>query len=64
MSRRNGPLGPGNSWKTGQRVPADGRYVDQYGYVSWHEQGATFPPCIDRDGECAYRLRVEAAATA
>ena len=59
------PLGLDNSWKTGQRVPADGHYVDQYGYVSWHEKGGTFPPCIDRDGECAFRKEyVQAAATA
>lgn len=41
--------------KTGQRVPFTGYYTDQYGYVSLHQAHATFPPCIGRKGECAYR---------
>jgi hypothetical protein len=43
------------SWKTGMRVPVDGFYQDQYAYVSYHEAHHTFPPCIDRKGECAIR---------
>lgn len=52
---RHVPLGPGGSWKTGQRVPATGHYTDQYAFTSFHEAGATFGPCIGRKGECAYR---------
>jgi hypothetical protein len=58
------PQGPDGAWKTGQRVPFDGNWTDQYGLVSFHERGATFPPCIDRKGECAYRYPVEAVAAA
>ncbi|BCN84354.1 hypothetical protein RE0356_29950 [Prescottella equi] len=65
MAKTHTPLGPNGSWKTGQRVPADGTYVDQYGFPSYHEKHACFPPCIGRDGECAYRTPVTfAAATA
>jgi hypothetical protein len=42
-------------YKTGNRVPVDGKYVDQHGVVSVHEAHRTFPPCIGRKGECAYR---------
>jgi len=45
-------------WKTGQRVPVRGWYRDQYGYLSFHEAHHTFPPCIGRKGECAYRWLV------
>lgn len=58
------PQGPDGAWKTGQRVPFDGKWADQYGLVSFHERGATFPPCIDRKAECAYRYLVEAVAAA
>lgn len=51
-------------WKTGQRVPATGIYVDQYGVHSYHVQYRTFPPCIGRKGECAYRRLVRRAMTA
>ena len=43
------------TWKTGQHVPVSGNYADQYGKVSWHDEHHTFPPCIGRQGECAYR---------
>lgn len=56
---KHAPLGPDGRWKTGQRVPETGNYVDQYGVVTHHEVGATFPPCLDRKGECAYRLFVD-----
>lgn len=46
-------------YKTGMRVPADDYYVDQYGVISRHEAHRTFPPCIGRKGECAFRRRVE-----
>ncbi len=46
------------SYKTGMRVPLTGNYVDQYGYVSFHEVHHTFPPCIGRNGECAFRTLV------
>jgi hypothetical protein len=59
------PKGPDDTWKTGQRVPVAGDWADQYGIVTTHDKGATFPPCLDRKGECAYRFLVrEAAATA
>lgn len=51
-----GPMGFGGRWKTGQRVPSTGSYVDQHGVVSFHEAHATFPPCIGRKGACAWRL--------
>ena len=57
-------MGPDGSWKTGQRVPFTGSWADQYGVVSHHEMGATFPPCIDRKGECAFRYLVEKAVGA
>lgn len=58
------PQGPDGAWKTGQRVPFDGKWADQYGLITFHERGATFPPCIDRKGVCAYRYLVEAVAAA
>lgn len=58
------PAGPGDTWKTGQRVPVTGVYVDQYGVSSHHVAHATFPPCIDRKGEPAYRLLKTATAMA
>lgn len=45
-------------YKTGMRVPVDGHYRDQYGFVSYHEAHRTFPPCIGRKGECANRVWV------
>lgn len=45
-------------WKTGMRVPVDGTYIDQYGFTSFHEAHHTFPPCMGRKGECAYRTLV------
>jgi hypothetical protein len=53
------PLGPDGQWKTGQRVPETGNYADQYGVVTHHQAGATFAPCLDRKGECAFRIKVE-----
>lgn len=53
------PKGPDGLWKTGQRVPVSGLWLDQYGVITYHALGATFPPCIDRKGECAYRDLVE-----
>ncbi|MFD3838917.1 hypothetical protein ACFWWC_22070 [Streptomyces sp. NPDC058642] len=61
---RHRPLGPNGEWKTGQRVPVTGYYVDQYGVESRHEVGRNFPPCIDRKGECAYRTLARAVAAA
>lgn len=53
---RNRPLGPNDSWKTGQRVPLSGNWVDQYGQVNRFEAYSTFPPVVARKGgECAYR---------
>lgn len=65
MSTRHLPKGPSGTWKTGQRVPTSGTWADQYGTVYHFTQGSTFPPCIDRKGECANRfLVVEDAVTA
>ena len=71
MRSRHVPKGPDGAWKTGQRVPETGYWADQYGDVTRFEAGRTFPPCIDRTGECANRhltdyvdLVDEAAATA
>jgi hypothetical protein len=58
-------LGPDGTYKTGQRVPLTGSWVDQYNVTTTHEAGGTFPPCIGRKGECAFRRPwVQAAATA
>lgn len=63
--RTHRPKGPNGTWKTGQRVPTSGDWSDQYGVVTTHTAGGTFPPCLDREGECAFRFLVrEAAATA
>lgn len=62
MANRHRPLGANDKWKTGQRVPVSGEWADQYGLVTHHEMGGTFPPCLDRKGECAYRILVRAAA--
>lgn len=53
------PLGPDGLWKTGQRVPVSGIWIDQYGAISHHSASSTFPPCIDRKGECAYRELIQ-----
>jgi len=53
------PLGPDGLFKTGQRVPVSGMWMDQYGVVTHHAEHATFPPCIDRKGECAFRELVQ-----
>ncbi len=58
--RRRGPLGPGETWKSGQRVERSGVYVDQYGVESLHLIHSTFPPCIGRKGEGALRRLVRA----
>ena len=55
MRRSQTGKGPGGTWKTGQRVPESGFYRDQYKVSSFHEAGRTFPPCLDRKGECAFR---------
>ncbi len=65
MKRHLG-LGPDGQYKTGQRVPYSGYWADQYGVTTFHQLGATFPPCIDRKGECAYRelIREDVVAAA
>lgn len=65
MNPTHRPKGPHGTWKTGQRVPSTGFYRDQYGTVTHHDAGTTFPPCLGRKGECAFRRPVRpAAATA
>lgn len=57
------PKGPNGTWKTGQRVPVDGRWADQYGQVNFFEEKTTFPPCIQpKGGEVAYRTLVKAVS--
>ena len=66
-SKKARPKGPGGEWKTGQRVPADGVYVDQDGVTSMHYEHDSFPPTFKTawraGGECAYRVLVTVAAT-
>ncbi len=62
MKRR--PLGPNGSYKTGQRVPVTGSWADQYGQLATFYAGTTFPPCIGRKGECAFRRLIKVARTA
>jgi hypothetical protein len=59
-ARHHRPKGPQGTWKTGQRVPRTGVYVDQYGVHTSHDEGGTFPPCVGRKGECAFRRVVRA----
>jgi len=54
-SGRHHPKGPAGAWKTGQRVPWTGKWRDQHGDVAHFRSGSTFPPCIGRKGECAFR---------
>ena len=61
-TRNHTPKGPDGTWKTGQRVPETGLWADQHGDVTRFTEGCTFPPCIDRKGECAYRFKVDVAA--
>lgn len=62
---RHQPKGPNGTWKTGQRCPGSGFWVDQHGQVNHFDEGVTFPPCVSRKGgECAFRRLVRAAATA
>lgn len=46
-------------YKTGMRVPVSGFYRDQHGFISFHEEHRTFPPCIGRKGECADRILIK-----
>lgn len=55
MMNHHLPKGPDGAWKTGQRVPFSGYWADQHGDVTRFIAGRTFPPCIDRKGECAFR---------
>lgn len=50
------PKGPNGSWITGQRVPEDGWYIDQYGVIVRFEKKSTFPPRVGRktSGGVAY----------
>jgi len=63
-SGRHLPKGPSGTWKTGQRVPESGNWVDQHGSSQYFTRGSTFPPCIDRKGECANRFLVAEDAVA
>lgn len=61
---RHQPLGHDGTWKKGQRVPIEGWWADQYGLISYFRLGNTFPPCIARKGECAFRTLVDEAVAA
>ena len=58
------PKGPNGTWKTGQRVPTSGTWVDQDGVLTTHYEHDCFPPTIKtggrQGGECAYRSLVTA----
>lgn len=59
------PLGPGGTYKTGQRVPKTGYWRDQTGQVNFFEKHSTFPPVVSHDGgPVAFRTFIRAAATA
>lgn len=61
---RHHPLGPAGTWKTGQRVPNSAYWIDQYGVITQHDAGTTFPPCIGRKGEGAFRRLVSKVSRA
>lgn len=42
------PKGPDGSFKTGQRCPADGSWINSINQVIHLERGATFPPTVGR----------------
>ncbi len=46
MRRKHSPLGPDGSWKTGQRVPSNGYYRNQFGQIVHFDAGTTFPPRV------------------
>lgn len=60
MAKNTDPCGRylSDPWKTGQRVPATGKWVDQHGSMTVLKAHTTFPPCLDRNGECAIRVYV------
>lgn len=58
--RKKRPLGPNGSWKQGQRCPADGEWIDQFGRVLELAAHSTFPP-IKRKGECTYWIHYDDA---
>lgn len=64
MNANHRPKGPNDTWVTGQRVPVTGDWADQYGIVTHHEVGRTFPPCLDRKGEAACRFLVRETVAA
>lgn len=55
------PLGPGGLWKQGQRVPAAGWWIDQYGRLIAMAAHRTFPPS-GRKGTVTFWRRYEDAA--
>lgn len=63
MRRQHRPLGPNGSWKTGQRVPGDGAYRNQFGQIVHFDAGTTFPPRVGHKsgGEVAFWMVYEAA---
>jgi hypothetical protein len=65
MTTHHRPLGPNASWKTGQRVPITGHWVDQHGQVNLFEERSTFPPVVSsKGGDVAYRTLVKAVSAA
>lgn len=49
------PLGPDDSFKSGQRCPRSGLWRDQRGNTCRFDEHSTFPPVPGRNGgECAY----------
>lgn len=46
----NKPIGPDGSYKTGQRVPSDGQWINTINQVITTFKGATFPPTVGNTG--------------
>ncbi len=44
------PKGPNGTWKTGQRCPQRGWWVDERLNVCFFEERSTFPPSPGRNG--------------
>jgi hypothetical protein len=40
----------GDRWKTGQRVPVEGFWIDQHNVITYHEAHRTFPPLRREEG--------------
>lgn len=66
MTKIHRPLGPGGTWKQGQRVPATGWWKNQLGQVAMLDAKSTFPPPFGKNPNriVTYWTLIRAAATA